>query len=110
MKTESKKQASRFNTRDTFSKKLKTLGWAGALSLLITLNACWPADLNVKKSADKFQQKTEKVDKLKKSLKNKKEDLKELQDDIKNIEGDITNAEREAAEAKQELQKESEKL
>lgn len=104
------KKLSKSNTRNNLRKKLKTLGWASALSLIILLNSCWPADLNVKKAADKFQSKTEKVDKLKSKLKDKKEDLKELEEEINNTITDISNAEKEAAEAKEELQKESEKL
>jgi peptidoglycan hydrolase CwlO-like protein len=105
--TSTEKHMSKSNTWNNLRKKLKVLWWASALSLLITLNGCGPADLNVKKAADKFQEKTEKVDKLKKKLKNKEKDLKELQEEIKKTEWDITDAEKEAAEAKDELQKES---
>lgn len=107
MMTAPEKQISKSNTWNNLRKKLKVLGWTSALSLLITLNSCGPADLNVKKAADKFQEKTEQVGKLKKKLKNKEEDLKELQEDIKETQEDITDAEKEAAEAKKQLQKES---
>ncbi len=116
MKNEIKK-LSRSNTRNNLRRKMKILGWTSALSLVILLNSCGPADLDVKKSADKFQQKTEKVNKLKKSLKNKEEKIKDLQQDIKDIETEIkvietniTDAEKEAVDAKVELQKESKKL
>ena len=99
----SEKKLAKSNNWKTFKSKLKTLGWAGALSLLITLNACGPADTKVKKAAERYQEATEQVEKAKESLKNKQESFEDAQKALQ-------EAEQEAINAKENLKQESSRL
>ncbi len=96
--------------RKTFKSKLKTLGGAGALSILMTLNSCGPKDLDVKKMAEKYQDATEHVEKAKNNLKNKEEAVKNAQEALQKAHQELIDAQKEASEIKTELKKESNKL
>ena len=101
------KEWSRVNKRSNLTKKLKNYGGASALSLLITLNACGPKDLDVKKAADEYQDKIEKVEKLNKRLNKENKEMNEIQEEITKTQQEIIDANREVEEAKAKLQQES---
>ncbi|HMS91411.1 MAG TPA: hypothetical protein PKC87_04280 [Candidatus Absconditabacterales bacterium] len=101
--TSSEKHLSKSNNWKTFKSKLKTLGGAGALSILITLNACGPEDTSVKKAAERYQDATERVEKAKENLKNKEALFEDAQKALQ-------EAEKEAINAKENLKQESSRL
>lgn len=108
--TSSEKHLSKSNNWKTFKSKLKTLGWAGALSILITLNACGPEDTSVKKAAERYQDATERVEKAKDNIKDKEVSKKDAEKELEEAKKKLIDAQKEAAEAKEDLQQESSKL
>jgi len=104
------KQLPKSNNWKTFKGKLKTLGWAGSLSILVTLNACGPKDLDVKKAAERFQEATEQVDKAKDNVKDKEAEKRDAERALEEAKQKLIDAQKEAADAKEDLQQESYKL
>ncbi len=94
----------------TRKKKLKSLGYAGAISSALLLQSCGPKDSNVTKISKEHDKTIEHVEKAKDNLKAKEISLKEAQEVLQKARQNLIDAEKEATKAKDELKKESGKL
>lgn len=109
MKTPEKK-LSRSNTWDTWKKKLRQLGYAGALSSVLLLSSCGTKDSDVTKLSKQHDVAVENIKTQEKELKNAEQELKDAQKKVEQEKQDVIDAKKEEIRLKDELKQESKKL
>ncbi len=106
-----KKLPSRSNTRKTRKRKLKNLGYAGAISAALLLSSCGNSDSDLTKlskehddAVGNVMKEKEELKEAQENVKEKQEELKEAQENVKEKQQDIIDAQKEEAELRIKLQ------